>query len=30
MAWKYKGTNNFDDLLDGIDIKVLYRIDPHF
>ena len=25
-----KKTTNFDDLLDGIDIKVLYRIDLHF
>ena len=25
-----KETTNFDDLLDGIDIKVLYRIDRHF
>ena len=25
-----KETANFDDLLDGIDIKVLYRIDQHF
>ena len=24
-----KETANFDDLLDGIDIKVLYRIDQH-
>ena len=25
-----KKSTNFDDLLDGIDIKVLYRIDHHF
>ena len=25
-----KETTNFDDLLDGIDIKVLYRVDQHF
>ena len=25
-----KETANFDDLLDGIDNKVLYRIDQHF
>ena len=25
-----KETTNFDDVLDGIDIKVLYRIDQHF
>ena len=25
-----KKTINFDDLLDGIDIKSLYRIDQHF
>ena len=25
-----KETINFDDLLDGIDIKSLYRIDQHF
>ena len=30
MASKYKETTNFDDLLDGIDIKILYRIDQHF
>ena len=30
LEMRKKETINFDDLLDGVDIKILYRIHQHF